>query len=166
MTLEKCYAVRQFRSGKIVGSRLMTEAEATREVATWRAEIGRAGVVAADLRASTAVRKEDQAELARLLDEAEPHVWIATTSHRSRERLAMAYRLAGDPFGPGQEHFSWPHGGRPHGAYYLVNTRHLDAIRRIKGIRVLQAEPSALHKCWTSEGLGGPVRGQWQVSAS
>lgn len=61
------YCIRQART-KIIGSRSMTLDEAGREAAIWRDEIGPATVVVADAASRKAVRTEDQAALARLLE--------------------------------------------------------------------------------------------------
>jgi hypothetical protein len=61
------YCIRQART-KIVGSRTMTADEAGREAAVWRDEIGPATVVVADAESRRAVRTEDQAALAKLLN--------------------------------------------------------------------------------------------------
>jgi hypothetical protein len=150
----KFYAVRQFRGGKVLGSRIMTEAEAQREVAAWRLAVGRAAVVADAADVREAVHSDDQTVLSKLLNDNEPHVWISTTSHRSRDRLRQVFRSAADEYGPGPEFGSWPKGGTPRGCYYLVNARHLPAIERIAGIRVLQAEPRDLFKRWGQDETG------------
>lgn len=92
----------------------------------------------------------------------EPQVWVSTTSHRSRERLAMLFRIAAED-GPGPEYGAWPHGGRPHGSYYRVPARHAEAIGRIAGARVLRAEPKDLFTRWTWKETGGPEPGNWAV---
>ena len=61
------YCIRQART-KIIGSRTMTLDEAGREAAVWRDEIGPAVVVVADDAARKAVRTEDQAALAALME--------------------------------------------------------------------------------------------------
>jgi hypothetical protein len=61
------YCIRQART-KIIGSRTMTLDEAGREAAVWRDEIGPAAVIVADDAARKAVRTEDQATLAKLLE--------------------------------------------------------------------------------------------------
>jgi hypothetical protein len=79
--------------------------------------------------------------------ESVPTVWVSTTSHRSRDRLAMLFRIAHEE-GPGPEWGSWPDNGRPHGAYYEVPARHAEAIARIPGARVLRSAPNDLFKRW------------------
>jgi hypothetical protein len=86
----------------------------------------------------------------------EPHVWVSTTSHRSRERLEMLFRIARED-GPGPAYGSWPQGGALHGSYYRVPARHAEAIGRIQGARVLRAEPKDLFRRWTHVEMGGPV---------
>jgi hypothetical protein len=58
----KFYAVRQGRT-RIIGSRLMSLAEASREVAMWTADVGPAAVVPDSPAMRTAVRRYDQAVL-------------------------------------------------------------------------------------------------------
>jgi hypothetical protein len=60
------YAIRQARI-RIIGSRTMTLAQARREVAVWRAEIGPAVVVPATKETRRAVRAYDQVALSALL---------------------------------------------------------------------------------------------------
>jgi hypothetical protein len=153
------YAVRMASSGKLIGSRVMTEAEAEREVSCWRENIGRAGVVPADAESTSAVRKYDQDALAALLAVAEGTVWVSTTSHRSRDRLRF---VTGDP---GREFGIWPEKGTPHGAYYEVPARFADLLRKVKGLRVLGGEPSGgrLFRRLTHVEMGGPEPGNWQV---
>lgn len=67
MTGTRYYCIRQARS-KIIGSRVMTADEAGREAAAWRDDIGPAVVVPADAEARRAVRTEDQAALAALME--------------------------------------------------------------------------------------------------
>lgn len=64
---QRFYAVRRFASGKVLGSRTMTRAEADREVSAWREGIGPALAVPATDDMRRAVRTEDQAVLAPLL---------------------------------------------------------------------------------------------------
>jgi GNAT superfamily N-acetyltransferase len=59
----KFYAVRQATSGKVIGSRLMSQAEASREVAWWAAEIGPARTVPDSPAMRHAVRTYEQATL-------------------------------------------------------------------------------------------------------
>lgn len=61
------YAIRQART-KIIGSRTMTSDEAGREVAAWRDEIGPAAIVPVSAESRKAVRTEDQAALAALME--------------------------------------------------------------------------------------------------
>jgi hypothetical protein len=61
------YAVRRFASGKVLGSRTMTRADADREVSAWREHIGPALTVPATDDVRRAVRANDQAVLAPLL---------------------------------------------------------------------------------------------------
>lgn len=93
MSEEQFYAVRQARSGKVIGSRIMTRAEAEREVAVWREHIGRAGAVPVTRDTAQAVRLDNQDILPGLLEEAEGYVWVSVTSHRARHRL---YAVAGE----------------------------------------------------------------------
>jgi hypothetical protein len=67
MPAPKFYAVRQART-KVVGSRLMTRAEADREVSAWRANIGPAVAVPDSPEVRRAVRVKDQAALTALLN--------------------------------------------------------------------------------------------------
>jgi hypothetical protein len=168
MTRERFYAVRQFRSGAVRGSRLMSEEDAAREVAAWREQIGPAAMVPDSPQARQAVRRDDSPALFRLLLEHEPKVWVSTTSHRSRERLHVVMRL-GDG-GELVEYGSW--GGRSGslpaiatGAYYQVPARLAEQVRAVKGVRVLAREPARLFKRWTSQDTGGPERGNWPVPA-
>lgn len=68
------YAVRRFRSGRVLGSRLMNDGDASLEVMSWRRDVGPAARVPATMATRKAVRQEDQAELWRLLLEHEPRV--------------------------------------------------------------------------------------------
>jgi hypothetical protein len=61
------YAVRRFASGRVLGSRTMTRAEADRECSAWREGIGPAITVPATDDMRCAVRTADQATLAALL---------------------------------------------------------------------------------------------------
>jgi hypothetical protein len=61
------YAVRRFSSGKVLGSRPMTLAEADQEAASWRESIGPAVTVPVTPELRRAVRMDDQAVLAPLL---------------------------------------------------------------------------------------------------
>jgi hypothetical protein len=63
-------------------------------------------------------------------------VWVSTSSHRSRQKLA---RLVPDH---GPEYGIWPEGKWPHGAYYQVPAEHADALRQVKGVRVLNGAPA------------------------
>jgi hypothetical protein len=63
-------------------------------------------------------------------------VWVSASSHRSRAKL----RWAVPELGP--EHGIWPNsGGWPTGSYYQVAASHADALRSVKGLRVLTGEP-------------------------
>jgi hypothetical protein len=62
----KFYAVRQART-KVIGSRLMSRAEADREVSVWLAEIGPAAAVPDSPAMRTAVRAYDQETLSAAL---------------------------------------------------------------------------------------------------
>lgn len=61
------YAIRQART-RVIGSRLMTRAEADREVAAWRAEIAPARTVPYTRELARAVRVYDQAVLGAALN--------------------------------------------------------------------------------------------------
>lgn len=65
-------------------------------------------------------------------------MWVSVNSHRARGKLRD---LVGD-LGPG--HGSWPPGDWPHGEFYNVDEKHADAIRRIKGLRIMAREPRHL----------------------
>lgn len=165
MKLKRYYAVRQFTSGTVTGSRAYTmRADAEREVTAWREHIGRAAVVPESRETYQAVRTEDQAALLALLAEHEPKVWVSTTSHRSRDRLEQAFRIAGED-GLGPSYGVWADDG-PRGSYYEVPERLAEVIGAIKGVRVLRGEPSGgrLFKRWGQEEMGGPVRGHWATS--
>ena len=64
---ERFYAVRQQTNRTVIGSRIMTRAEAAREVSVWCADIGPAAVVPAGRDARRAVRRRDRETLAALL---------------------------------------------------------------------------------------------------
>lgn len=158
------YAVRQFRSGAVLGSRPMTEDEASREVRAWCESIGPAAKVPMTKESSAAVRAEDSGALWALLLEHEPRVWVSCGSHRARgklDRLAEQYKL-----GSLVSWGVWPKsGGWPRGEYYQMPARLCDELARIKGVRVLQGEPAGkLFKRWTMTEEGSPVR-SWPVSA-
>ena len=103
MTTLKFYAVRQYSSGKVLGSRLMTEDEAVREVSSWREHIGLAAVVPDSPQTRTAVRANDSAALWLLLLAHEPKVWVRVNeSHKARLRLQEA--VPGRPTGSGARH--------------------------------------------------------------
>lgn len=68
----------------------------------------------------------------------QPKVWVSTTSHRSRQKLA---RLIPD-LGP--EYGVWAVPG-PRGAYYEVPASFVPALERIKGLTVLKGAPSGGH---------------------
>jgi hypothetical protein len=160
------YAVRQFRSGAVRGSRLMSEEDAAREVAAWREQIGPAAMVPDSPQARQAVRRDDSPALFALLLEHEPRVWVSTTSHRSRDRLRVAMRL-GDG-GELHEYGAWSRPGARRiasGAYYQVPARLAAEVASIKGVRVLVKPPARLFKCWTAEDTGGPELGSWPVPA-
>jgi hypothetical protein len=160
------YAVRMNSRGVTLGSRLMSEEDAAREVAVWREHIGPAALVPDTPQARQAVRRDDSPALFRLLLEHEPKVWVSTTSHRSRDRLRVAMRL-GDG-GELHEYGAWsrPGAGRiASGAYYHVPARLAAEVARIKGARVLAKPPARLFKCWTDAEMGGPERGNWPVPA-
>jgi hypothetical protein len=60
-------AVRQFSSGRVLGSRVMTRHEADREVSVWRAEIGPAAVAPATPAIRAMSEADDSAGLADVL---------------------------------------------------------------------------------------------------
>jgi hypothetical protein len=72
-------------------------------------------------------------------------LWISTSSHRSRDRMRSVVADSGPEYG------IWPEGSWPRGSYYQVPAAHADALRRIKGLRVLQKAPSGgrLFERWT-----------------
>lgn len=82
--MNKFYAVRQART-RVIGSRKMTLAEAEREVAVWREEIGPAVVVPASREVTHAVRVYDQEVLSGLLRGAQEHVPGRSTHDDLRE---------------------------------------------------------------------------------
>jgi hypothetical protein len=152
------YAVRMNSRGVTLGSRLMREQDAAREVAAWREQIGPAAMVPDSPQARQAVRRDDSPALFRLLLEHEPKVWVSTTSHRSRERLHAVMRL-GDG-GELVEHGAWsrPGAGRiASGAYYQVPARLAAEVAAVKGARVLAREPARLFKRWTAADMGMPA---------
>jgi hypothetical protein len=161
----KFYAVRQFRSGAVLGSRAMTADEAAREVTSWREHIGLAAVVPDMPEVRRAVRANDSEKLWQFLLDHEPKVWVSTTSHRARYKLGLLARdehLGGlTPYGV------WPaDGGWPHGDYYQMPARLADRLARIKSARVLRGAPKGrLFKRWNLEDTGGPQHGNWPVPA-
>lgn len=161
----KFYAVRRFTSGAVLGSRAMTEAEATAEVASWCEHIGPAARVPDMPEVRRAVRADDQAALWRFLLDFEPRVWVSCGSHRARgklDRLAEAERL-----GTLVSWGTWPKsGGWPRGEYYQMPARLRGQLERIKGVRILAGEPAGkLFKRWTMHEDGSPLPGNWPVPA-
>jgi hypothetical protein len=69
-----------------------------------------------------------------------PAVWVSVTSHRARAKLAA---LAG-PLGPG--YGRWPDGGQCAGEYFPVRAELSDSVGKVKGLRVLRAEPASLFR--------------------
>ena len=63
----KFYAVRQFASGRVLGSRIMTGTEAEREVTMWRQEIGPAVMVPDSPAIRRMVHRDDSGSLAEVL---------------------------------------------------------------------------------------------------
>jgi hypothetical protein len=161
----KFYAVRQYRSGAVLGSRAMTADEAEREVASWREHVGLAAVVPDMPEVRRAVRANDSAKLWQFLLDHEPKVWVSTTSHRSRDKLAtLAER---ERLGELAAYGTWPaDGGWPRGDYYQVPARLAGQLAGVKGLRVLRGAPKGrLFKRWDGAGTGGPQRGNWPVPA-
>lgn len=95
MTAQGFYAVRQART-RVIGSRVMSLAEAEREVAAWLEDVGPAVAVPATPELARAVRAYDQAVLARLLT---PPATVTVTCARKRYKLAFS-KLPGRTFGP------------------------------------------------------------------
>ena len=62
-------------------------------------------------------------------------VWVSVSSHRARHSLA---RIAGET----PEYGIWPDDGQPHGEYHCVPGRHVQALERVKGLRVLRGRPA------------------------
>lgn len=71
-------AVRKFTSGKVLGSRVMTRAEADREVSVWRAEIGPAAVAPATATIRAMSDADDSAALADVLRQLSIPGWMRT----------------------------------------------------------------------------------------
>lgn len=82
-------------------------------------------------------------------------VWVSASSHRSRARLRQIVRDAGP------EHGVWPEHGWPRGSYYEVPATYADALRNVKGLRVLRGKPTGgrIFRRLTSADTGGPVLG-------
>jgi hypothetical protein len=96
MSGQRFYAVRQART-RVIGSRVMSEAEAGREVAAWLENVGPAAVVPATPELARAVRSYDQAALAPLLA---PVHTVTVTYRRKRWYLAFSKLPDHAPFGP------------------------------------------------------------------
>ena len=158
------YAVRKFRSGAVLGSRLMTEGEAADEVRAWREHIGPAAKVQSTPESRRAVKQDDQAALWRMLLENEPQVWVSTSSHRSCAKLMRLAEM--EKLGHLAEHGSW---GKPGsgviatGSYFRIPARLAEQAGAITGVRVLAKEPPRLFKRWELD--DGPKRGNWPVPA-
>jgi hypothetical protein len=86
---DRFYAVRRFASGKVLGSRTMTRAEADREVSAWRESIGPALAVPATGDMRHAVRTEDQSVLVPLLGQF--GFYVSVEDHGRRGLLLGPY---------------------------------------------------------------------------